>query len=147
MMSTLSGCITAASAAISDAGIDCVDFVTGGMAAVVRQPFPRAFEGQRKQNVVVNDTIAVTRVVLDPTPSEHQEIVASCVVAYLQSRDEITEIWAKGATTNGAISQISEQTGLDLLIGQAMEAARAARLVLIQAISESTHLRLGSLSK
>ncbi|KAG5927075.1 3'-5'-exoribonuclease, partial [Claviceps africana] len=34
-MTVLSGCITVASAAIADAGIDCVDAVTGGVAALV----------------------------------------------------------------------------------------------------------------
>ncbi len=38
MMSILSGCITVASAAIVDAGIDCIDVVTGGVAAIVREP-------------------------------------------------------------------------------------------------------------
>ena len=36
MMNILAGCITAASAAIVDAGIDCVDLISGGVAALVR---------------------------------------------------------------------------------------------------------------
>jgi exosome complex component MTR3 len=34
--------------------------------------------------------------ILDPCPAEHREVVAACVVGYLASRDEITEIWMKG---------------------------------------------------
>ena len=37
MMNVLSGCITVAAAAIADAGIDCVDTVSGGVAALVKQ--------------------------------------------------------------------------------------------------------------
>ena len=79
MMNVLSGCITVASAAIADAGIDCVDTVSGGVAALV------AGSGS-------DDTI----VVLDPVPSEHGEIQAACCVAYLPARDEITNLWFKG---------------------------------------------------
>ena len=76
MMSVLSGCITVASAAIADAGIDCVDIVSGGVAAVIR--------GQGKNGS--------TALVLDPVPSEHQEILAAAIVAYLPARDEITVV-------------------------------------------------------
>jgi len=34
--------------------------------------------------------------ILDPCPAEHKDVVAACVVGYLASRDEITEIWMKG---------------------------------------------------
>lgn len=75
LLNVLAGCITVASAAIMDAGIDCVDMVTGGVAAMTR-------DGKQK--------------ILDPCPAEHQDIVAACAVGYLASRDEITEIWLKG---------------------------------------------------
>lgn len=82
LLNVLAGCITAASAAITDAGIDCVDVVTGGVAALTRSP---GANGQSE-----------TTKILDPCPAEHKEVVAACAVAYLASRDEITELWMKG---------------------------------------------------
>lgn len=38
LLNVLAGCITVASAAITDAGIDCVDVVCGGVAAITRNP-------------------------------------------------------------------------------------------------------------
>lgn len=142
MMSVLSGCITVASAAIIDAGIDCVDLVTGGMAAVVSQPSSKAFEGPQTLLARETEPTANSKVIVDPCPSDHQEIGAACVVAYLQSRDEITELWAKGEAMSSAINHHPDQSGLDVLIDQAVEAAIAVRLVLIEVISESTELKL-----
>ncbi|KAH8708483.1 exoribonuclease family protein [Phaeosphaeriaceae sp. PMI808] len=82
LLNVLAGCITVASAAITDAGIDCVDVVTGGVAAIVRNP------DSKDQKALAT--------LLDPCPAEHKEIVAACAVAYLASRDEITELWLKG---------------------------------------------------
>ncbi|KAH4050128.1 hypothetical protein HBI49_062030 [Parastagonospora nodorum] len=82
LLNVLAGCITVASAAITDAGIDCVDVVTGGVAAIARNP-----DSKEQQEL--------TRL-LDPCPAEHKEVVAACAVAYLASRDEITEMWIKG---------------------------------------------------
>ncbi|KAF2787599.1 exoribonuclease family protein [Melanomma pulvis-pyrius CBS 109.77] len=79
------GCITVASAAIADAGIDCVDMVSGGVAAIVRNP-----------SVKSRESVDALVTVLDPCPAEHQHIVAACAVGYLAERDEITEIWMKG---------------------------------------------------
>lgn len=142
MMSVLSGCITVASAAIIDAGIDCVDLVTGGMAAIVSQPSLKAFEGPQTPLAKETEPTADSKVIIDPCPSEHQEIGAACVVAYLQSRDEITELWAKGEAMSSAINHHPDQSALDVLMDQAVEAAIAARLVLIEVISESTELKL-----
>jgi exosome complex component MTR3 len=83
LLNVLAGCITVASAAIVDAGIDVVDVVSGGVAAIVRNPPTK----DGKESLVT---------LLDPCPAEHQEIVAACAVGYLTSRDEITEIWMKG---------------------------------------------------
>ncbi|KAJ4301657.1 3'-5'-exoribonuclease [Kalmusia sp. IMI 367209] len=80
LLNVLAGCITVASAAITDAGIDCVDMVAGGVAAITRGP----------------DLSNAGQEILDPCPAEHQDIVAACAVGYLASRDEITEIWLKG---------------------------------------------------
>ena len=124
MLTVLAGCITAASAALTEAGIDCVDLVSGGVAALVRSPsLPAAGlvgkDAQEKENRC--------ELVLDPSPSEHAEIVAACVVGYLGSRDEITEIWMKGDV--GAAN--------DTLMDGAIEAALAARTVLMEAVAES----------
>lgn len=107
VMTTLAGCITVASAAIADAGVDCVDIVTGGVAAMVPD-----------------------HLVLDPGSTDHEDVRAACVVGYMQSRDEITQLWSKGtASTPGSV--------LEPLIDNAVEAAKAARLVLLQALDES----------
>ncbi|KAL9118380.1 MAG: hypothetical protein Q9187_005074 [Circinaria calcarea] len=132
-MSILSGCITVASAAIVDAGIDCVDLVSGGVAALVRQPpMSQTGPGKEKENTK-------TEIVLDPAPAEHGEIIASCVVGYLQSRDEVTELWVKGNVPN---TESSSNAAVDSLIDSAVQAAVAARLVLIEAIKEMADLKL-----
>ena len=124
LMSVLSGCITVASAAIIDAGIDCIDLVTGGVAAIVRQPtsHPQVF--------------------LDPCPSDHEEIFAACVIAYLQSRDEVTELWMTGNSMLLTDSSGANDAAFEPLVDQAVDAALAARLVLIEAIKESTEVKV-----
>ncbi|KAJ4342675.1 3'-5'-exoribonuclease [Didymella glomerata] len=82
LLNVLAGCITVASAAITDAGIDCVDMVCGGVAALVRNP-----DSKDEKDLIR---------ILDPCPAEHKNIVAACAVGYLASRDEVTEIWMKG---------------------------------------------------
>ncbi|KAH8602114.1 3' exoribonuclease family, domain 1-domain-containing protein [Bisporella sp. PMI_857] len=127
MMSVLSGCITVASAAIADAGIDCVDVVSGGVAAVVR-----ASQG----------TPSPTMLVLDPVPSEHQEIVAACIVAYLPGRDEITDLWVKGNIGHGTQSS-SELPSYEDLADNAVQAALGSHRVLLGALKETADLKLG----
>lgn len=73
-MSVLAGCITAGSAALVDAGIDCIDLVAGGVAGRVKGG----------------------ELVVDPVAGEHEGIEAAAVVGYLASRDEVTELWIKG---------------------------------------------------
>ncbi|KAL2039977.1 hypothetical protein N7G274_007380 [Stereocaulon virgatum] len=124
MMSILSGCITVASAALTDAGIDCVDIVTGGIAAIVRQP------------------AAPAQLVLDPCPPDHEEIIAACVIGYLQSRDEVTETWAKGNITALSDGKGTTKMGFDTLIDHAVEAAMAARRVLVEALKEGTEAKI-----
>lgn len=80
MMNVLGGCVTVAAAALADAGIDCVDTASGGVAALV-------------SSEESNEPILV----LDPVASEHKEILAACCVAYLPARDEITSLWLKGS--------------------------------------------------
>lgn len=111
-MSVLAGCITVAGAALVDAGIDCVDLISGGIAAVTR-------DGGTSMSVVI-----------DPSPPEH-EITAACVVGYLQSKDEIAEIWMKG----------DAGTHSDLLIDEAVKAASLTRTVLVDAVKENIALK------
>lgn len=136
MMSVLSGCMTVASAAIADAGIDCSDLVSGGVAAmVVRQPNPPD---------AIMDTL--TEVVLDPCPSEHMHILAVCVVGYLRSRDQTTEIWTRGdvdgLSGTGAGSGDSGDSGFETMMNGAVEAAISSRLVLEAALKEATEFKL-----
>ncbi|KAK4965874.1 3'-5'-exoribonuclease [Elasticomyces elasticus] len=116
-MSVLAGCITVASAALVDAGIDCVDLVSGGVAAVVH-------EAGGKDG----------KLVLDPAPFEHDgEIRAACVVGYLQSRDEVTEMWMKG----------DAGTQAEQLIDEAVKAASLTRAVLAETVKEAAEIKLG----
>ena len=141
VMSILSACITVASAGIADAGIDCVDLVTGGVAATVCQPSMDSTVHSRIKSNQSRPERSIT-LVKDPCPAEHEEILAACVVGYLQSRDEITEIWVKGDVTDHFNKQSSDGTGLDSLMDQAIESAMATRLVLVEAVKESTELKM-----
>ncbi|KAG2416732.1 hypothetical protein HFD88_007948 [Aspergillus terreus] len=131
MMNVLAGCITAASAAIADARIDCLDLVAGGVAAVVSD----APEGPD----------ATPKLVLDTDPAEHWSILSACVVAYMPSRDEITEIWLKGDSSKAVLGADGPRVGYDALIDGAVDAARGAHTVLAEAIdfnavAEATNL-------
>lgn len=123
MMSILSGCITVASAAIADAGIDGLDVVTGGTAAAVRKP-----DGS-------------IEIVLDPCPADHFNIESACAVGYLQSRDEISEIWANGNLNHSSNPSSHENIG-DEIMDMAAEAALASRLVLLEALGEAAERKM-----
>ncbi|KAH8651507.1 3' exoribonuclease family, domain 1-domain-containing protein [Tricladium varicosporioides] len=127
MMSVLSGCITVASAAIADAGIDCVDVVAGGVAAVVRS----RNEGKAHMPTLV----------LDPVPSEHKEIVAACIVGYLPGRDEITDLWVKGEIGHENNTS-SGNTSYDELADNAVQAALGSHRVLVAALKETANAKL-----
>lgn len=116
MMNVLSACVTVAAAALADAGIDCVDTVSGGVSALV-----------------TGDEAGGPTVVSDPVSTEHGEILAACCVAYLPGRDEITNLWLKGevATTDSNIYR--------KLIAGAIHASKGTN----QAISGSLHESLG----
>ncbi|KAI9667691.1 MAG: 3'-5'-exoribonuclease [Bathelium mastoideum] len=130
-MVVLAGCVTVASAAMVDAGIDCVDLVSGGVVAVVAdgdgkgKGLVKSGEGGKEQNGV--------RMVLDPSPNEHERVVAAAMVAYLQSRDEITQLWVKG------------DAGVDAedLINGAVHAAIGARTVMAQELREAGARKFG----
>lgn len=113
MISVLGACITVASAALVDAGIDCVDLVSGGVAALVQE-----------------SSEAKTRIILDPCPCEH-DFKAACVVGYLQARDEVTGMWMK--------RDAGDET--EALIDQAIKAASLTRTVLAEAVKEATELK------
>jgi exosome complex component MTR3 len=131
MMSVLSGCITVASAAITDAGIDCVDVVAGGVAAVVK--------GSGS-----GDAASLPALVLDPVPSEHKEIIAACVVGYLPARDEITDLWVKGEIGHDNQSVDAPQSSsYEELADNAVQAALGAHRVLVAALKETADVKLG----
>ena len=142
MMNILSGCITVASAAIADAGIDCVDLVSGGVAAIVRQSTGTNKEQQPRPMSNSKRLDTDLQLVMDPCPSEHRQMVAACVVGYLQSRDEITELWAKGDMPTPLTIGLSTQIGFDDLVERSIEAAVATRVVLTEAVRESTELKV-----
>lgn len=129
LMSVLGGCITVACAALVEAGIDCVDLVSGGVAAVIRDA-----TGLRGKGLMAHEEqedSGDVKVVLDPCPSEHVEVLSACVVGYLASRDEVTELWMKGFA--GAAG--------DELVDQAVQAAVATRTVLAEAIKEAAQAK------
>lgn len=126
------------------AGIDCVGLVTGAIGC---DCFPTLVKKHSRIHTSVlqekQSQQADSKVIIDPCPSEHREICARlCVLHNLQSRDEVTELWAKGDVINSAINHYPDQTDLDVLLDQAVEAAIAARLVFIEAIGKSTELKL-----
>ncbi|CAN8102813.1 unnamed protein product [Discula destructiva] len=116
-MNVLAGCITVASAALVDAGIDCVDTVAGGVAALVYG----AAEGAKPE------------LVIDPLASQHDKILAACCVAYLPERDEITNLWFKGdlPATDSAVYMDMVQKGI--------LASQSAYQVLVQSLRETGH--------
>jgi exosome complex component MTR3 len=128
LMSILSACITVSSAAIIDAGIDCVDIVSGGVAALIRQPM----QGVRTAISTYSEDTEY-QVILDPTPSQHSEILACCTVGYLKSRDELTEVWIQGKASSIGLE---ETKYLGQLIDGAVQAAIASNSVITQNITE-----------
>ncbi|KAL4807672.1 3' exoribonuclease family, domain 1-domain-containing protein [Aspergillus unguis] len=124
MMNVLAGCITAASAAISDARVDCLDLVAGGVAAIVADES-------------ADGTTSAPKLMLDTDPAEHRSILSACVVAYMPARDEITELWLKGDNSKAAVGTVDASLSHEALIDGAVDAARGAHSVLSDAIRES----------
>jgi len=114
-LNVVSGCITVASAALLDAQIDCLDLVTGGVAAVVPKDDGKAIK------------------ILDPAPFEESSLNAVCVVGYMPARDEMTLIWAKG---NISSNEDEHMIGFDSLVDSAVNAAKGAHVVLRQVATE-----------
>jgi len=126
MMTVLAGAVTCCSAALADAGIDTVGLVTGGVAAVVRD----------EEAAVRGKTMSV----LDPCPAEHHgEVVAAAVVAYVEARDEVVEVWMKGMAGD------AEQT--EGLVDRAVQAAAATRGVLEDAVRENLSMKFPDLAE
>jgi exosome complex component MTR3 len=113
-MNVLSGCVTVASAALADAGIDCVDTVAGGVAALV-----------------VNEAEPKPTLVVDPVPSQHSKILAACCVAYLPIRDEITNLWFKGDVP------ADDPLAYTRMIERGIQASRSANRVLVDCLNET----------
>ena len=126
MMNVLAGCITTASAAIADAQIDSLDLVTGGVSALVLDN-----SGDKK------DDATLPELVLDIDPAEHQSVISMCVVAYLPSRDEVTELWLKGDSSRLSLGSDDNRMGHEALIDGAVDAAKGAHTVLVEAVRES----------
>ena len=122
MMNVLAGCITAASAAIADARIDCLDLVAGGVAALVSD------ESKDEEE---------PKLMLDADPAEHRSIQSACVVAYMPGRDEVTELWLKGDSSKASLNDDDQRAGHEALIDGAVDAARGAHTVLAEAVKES----------
>ena len=125
IMTVLSGCITVASAAIIDAGIDCVGVVSGGTAALVKGS---PHSSQPSLTTQING--ADYHVLLDPSASDNDEIVATCVVGYMKTRDEITEVWITGDVPTQSQANPSSDTLVEFLIEGAARAASATHLVI-----------------
>ncbi|KAK7748905.1 3'-5'-exoribonuclease [Cytospora paraplurivora] len=114
-MNVLAGCITVASAALVDAGIDCVDTVAGGVAALVSG----------------GDQDSKPELVVDPLASQHDKILAACCVAYLPERDEITNLWFKGDLP---ATDTSLYTGM---VEKGILASQSANRVLVDCLREA----------
>ena len=127
IVSILSGCITVASAAMINAGIDCVDIVSGGVSAIVQQPSMKTDADSRD---------GAHEMVLDPCPLEHGQSVAVCVVAYLKSRDEVTEVWINGSMPASLKFKEDGPLGIEMLVDGAVQAASATQLVIVGAMKD-----------
>lgn len=113
-LNIVSGCITAASAALLEARIDCLDLLVGGVAATT-----------------FNSKGAAVRT-LDPTPFNNDKLSAVCVVAYMPTRDEVTLVWTKGDTP---IHHTERVRTFDSIIDGAINAAKGYYVVLRQVVT------------
>ncbi|KEY66585.1 hypothetical protein S7711_01879 [Stachybotrys chartarum IBT 7711] len=114
MMSVLSGCITVAAAALADAGIDTVDTVSGGVAALV--------SGSDDEQASV---------VLKSLPADHEKILAACCIAYLPLREEVTNMWLKGCLPSSEAGTHRE------LVAQAIQASKGTHQAILASLNQS----------
>lgn len=135
LLGVLAGAITCASAAIADAGIECLDLVSGGVAALVRK---------RKGGASVDAMVDVTDikeelvVVQDPSPEEHApgDIIAACAVGYMAAREELTEVWMRGSVDVSIDTKDDGGDNLDRMMDGAILAATQTRRVLNEGVAE-----------
>ncbi|EWC48644.1 hypothetical protein DRE_01866 [Drechslerella stenobrocha 248] len=122
----LAGCITAASAALADAGIEMFDLVSGGVASVF-------VDGSEVKGKAKEGAGPGRRYVRDPSiaPLDEGAPLATCVLGYMAARDEISELWISGRL--GTKSGTAE---MDELVDEAVAAARSSRGVLNEAAKE-----------
>ncbi|KAI5805143.1 3' exoribonuclease family, domain 1-domain-containing protein [Geopyxis carbonaria] len=111
-MQALAGAVTCASAAVADAGIECVDLVSCGIAA-------------RRGNGVV----------LDPSPLDagDEDVGSAALVAYMAARDELTLVWTWGEAEVEAVEE---------LVDAAVGVAGQIRSVLNGAVREKLEVTL-----
>lgn len=116
LFNMLAGCINVAMAALADARLDCLDLLAAGVGAIIPGP------GLKPARV------------LDPAAIEHPEILSSCLVGYLPSRDEIVELWCN---ESGSSQAGDKDVGFHELVDSAVAAARGAQTVLKEVLLES----------
>lgn len=110
LMNVLAASINVSMAALVDAKIDCLDLLSSGVAA-------------RAAGSPVE--------LLDPCPSEHEELTSACVVGYLPARDELVEVWSKNISTQGNEESITKQ------LDAAIKAAKGSHKILTEVITET----------
>ena len=134
LLGVLAGAITCASAAIADAGIECLDLVSGGVSALVRKR-----GGGGDDDAVVQEKEEEELVVVqDPSPEEHApgDIVAACAVGYMAAREELTEVWMRGVVETSIDTKDKAEDDLDRMMDGAIMAAAQARRVLNEGVAE-----------
>lgn len=109
-MQALAGAITCASAAVADAGIECVDLVSAGIAAVVED--------------ASGDGIMT---VLDPSPLDQYNVKTAALVAYMAGRDEVSLMWVRGE---------AEGSVFEGIVDSAVQVATIVRAVVNEAVKE-----------
>ena len=116
LFNLLAAAINVSMAALANAKIDALDLLAAGVSAVV--------PGSDSKLVRI----------LDPVTAEHEEILSSCVVGYLPSRDEIVELWSSGSLSNQSDRR---EAAYDDLVDRATAAARGAQTVIQAVLVES----------
>ncbi|OCT44749.1 3' exoribonuclease family protein [Cladophialophora carrionii] len=116
LFNLLAAAINVSMAALADARIDCLDLLAAGVGAVV----------PGKDGKLVR--------ILDPAAVEHGEILSTCVVGYLPSRDEVVEMWSYGSAPKQSDGGV---IGYDELADSAIAAARGAQTVIQAVLLES----------
>ncbi|EXJ78598.1 hypothetical protein A1O1_08999 [Capronia coronata CBS 617.96] len=119
LVNMLAGCINVSMAALADARVDCLDLLAAGVGAIVAGP-------EKPLRI------------LDPASIEHEAILASCLVGYLPSRDELVEVWTNGSSsTQGANAGISFDEMLDSAVAAARGAQTVIKEVLVEALTKT----------